>query len=499
MLTIKDIKDIEERGQSVESVLKDIETLKKGFPALEIRRAATPGKGIKILSDADIKELTEICEQYEGTICRFIPASGAATRMFKEILNELTLAGREDPENIKGDSSDFPTLRKLRDSIGKFAFCDDIYSFPAFERENPVSCAIHMLTARGLNYASLPKGLIKFHRYAHETRTPLEEQLVEGALSCKDKRGISKILFTVSPEHREKFEKLFNDVKDRYQSSLNVTFDIGFTLQKSSTDKIAVDMEDKPFRKEDGRLLFRPAGHGALLENLGDIPQDIVVIKNIDNVVHQNYLEETIKWKKILIGALIDLKNKIFSYLHKLEKDDDPDLNREIIQFMESELSITIPSLPEPLVKSYLKEKLNRPVRVCGMVRNTGEPGGGPFIVMDPDGALSPQILEGVQFDISDPDVAAVVEKSTHFNPVDIVCYLKNYRGEKFDLHKYTDPETGFISIKSQNGKEVKALELPGLWNGSMSQWNTLFVEVPLITFNPVKTVFDLLRKEHAG
>lgn len=499
MFTVKDIEDIESRGQSVESLTEDLEKFRRDFSPLEVKIAATPGNGIRVLADSDIPEAEALFNNYTGSICRFIPASGAATRMFKSIFAELSSAEVSGTKKNRFNSAEFPSISALADSLDKFAFADDLKVIPSFDPSDPFSVAIHLLTEKGLNYASLPKGLIKFHRYNSGSRTPLEEQLVESAHFYKDGTGISRNVFTVSPEHREKFVSLYNNIKDKYQRSLNVTFDVGFSLQKASTDKIAVDPDNKPFRTEDGRLLFRPAGHGALLENLNDLQEEIVIIKNIDNVVHEKYLDETIRWKKVLTGVLIGLKNQIFNYLNRLEMDEDHDLSLEIIEFMKKELCITIPSLPDPLLKVYLKEKLDRPIRVCGMVKNTGEPGGGPFIVMDPDGALSPQILEGAQLDISDPGIAAIVEKSTHFNPVDVVCYLRNYKGKKFDLHKYTDPETGFVSSKSINGSEIKVLELPGLWNGSMSQWNTLFVEVPLITFNPVKTVFDLLRKEHAG
>ncbi len=489
----RDIEEITGRGQSVESVYEDLEKFKKGFPPLDVKAAATPEKGIKITSESEQKKAIENYDSYSGGICKFVPASGAATRMFKDIFSELEMTkGRNDPVTL-------PASEKLKESLGKFAFYDDLKAFPTLNQRNAISCAEHLLCCKGLNYSDLPKGLIKFHSYKDGARTPFEEQLVEGALYAKTKEGVSKIIFSVSPEHREKFETLFKSIKERYQSRFDVVYDLRFSLQKASTDKIAADENNRPFRKDDGSLLFRPAGHGALIENLNEIEDEIVIIKNIDNVVREEYLHETVRWKKVLLGLLLELRDKIFKYLDALEGDDNKQLNNEVTEFMKRELNITVPSLPDSLVRLFLKEKLNRPIRVCGMVKNTGEAGGGPYIVTDPDGSLSPQILEGAQLDTSNSFIKDIVSNSTHFNPVDIVCCLRNYRGEKFDLHKYTDPETGFISIKSLNGKEIKALELPGLWNGTMSQWNTLFVEVPLITFNPVKTVFDLLRKEHVG
>jgi hypothetical protein len=286
-------------------------------------------------------------------------------------------------------------------------------------------------------------------------------------------------------------------VKEKYMSRYDAGFDVEFTLQKPHTDTIAVDNNNEPFRTLDGRLLFRPAGHGALIENLNDIESDIVIIKNIDNVVKEELVGETVRWKKILAGKLIEIQSRIFEYIKLLDGEYNETLFADVTDFLEKELCVTIPSLPDPIVSEFLKAKLNRPIRVCGMVRNQGEPGGGPYIVRDADGSTSPQILEGAQIDMSDDKSARIVAGSTYFNPVDIVCSLKNYRGEKFDLHKFVDTETGFISTKSLEGRTLKALELPGLWNGAMSQWNTIFVEVPLITFNPVKTVNDLLRTEH--
>jgi hypothetical protein len=358
-----------------------------------------------------------------------------------------------------------------------------------------------MLAEEGLNYGKLPKGLLKFHKYADGSRTPLEEHLVQGALYAKAGDGNVNVHFTVSPEHRALFEKLVAEKAQGYAAQHNATFDISFSEQKSSTDTVAANADNTPFRNADGSLLFRPGGHGALIENLNDIDGDIVFIKNIDNVVPDRLKGDTVTYKKLLAGLLVDLQKQAFAYLEKLDSGKyTMEELREMLQFVQKRLFCKNPEtkvLEDTELAIYLRQKLNRPMRVCGMVRNVGEPGGGPFLAYNPDGTISLQILESSQIDMADPEKKAMFEKGTHFNPVDLVCAIKNYKGEKFDLPKYVDKATGFISSKSKDGKELKALELPGLWNGAMSDWSTVFVEVPLSTFNPVKTVNDLYREQH--
>jgi hypothetical protein len=343
----------------------------------------------------------------------------------------------------------------------------------------------------------LPKGLLLFHCYAEGPRTAIEEHLVEAALYAKDKNGNARLHFTVSPEHKLLFESLIQAVKSKYEERFGVTFDITFSEQRKSTNTIAVDENDEPFRNNDGSMLFRPGGHGALIENLGEQKADIVFIKNIDNVVPDAYKNETIKYKKALAGILLEIQEKIFNFLEMLENDPNDEICTRIQYFYEKELCYIFPKNWESNKITYLKEKLHRPIRVCGMVKNEGEPGGGPFIAVNPDGSASLQILESSQLDMDDLTTKNHIIHSTHFNPVDLVCSYVDANGEYFDLKKYRDPATGFISIKSKDGRELKAQELPGLWNGAMSDWNTVFVEVPLSTFNPVKTVKDLLRCEH--
>jgi hypothetical protein len=343
--------------------------------------------------------------------------------------------------------------------------------------------------------------LLKFHRYEDGARTPLEEHLVEGALYAAGKDGSVNVHFTVSPEHRALFEKLVEEKVAVYEGKFGVKYNVSFSEQKSSTDTVAATIDNEPFRNEDGTILFRPGGHGALIENLNDLDADIVFIKNIDNVVPDRLKGDTVTYKKLIAGVLATLQHKVFEYMYLLESGDYTHAQLEgIIRFMRDDLGIRNPqlkNLEDADLVIYMKQKLNRPIRVCGMVKNVGEPGGGPFLAYNEDGTISLQILESSQIDKNNAEYVKMFESGTHFNPVDLVCGIKDWQGNKFDLKQYVDPKTCFISSKSKNGKELKALELPGLWNGAMSNWNTIFVEVPLETFNPVKTVNDLLRPQH--
>ena len=359
-----------------------------------------------------------------------------------------------------------------------------------------------MLGEEGLNYGNLPKGLLAFHRYDSEVRTAVEEHLVEGSGYARNKDSRVLIHLTVSPEHRSGFENLLKKVLKKYEDTYHITFDISYSIQKPSTDTLAIDDKNEPFRESNGSLHFRPGGHGALLENLNELEADIVFIKNIDNVCHDRNKGDTYIYKKALAGMLITYQNRVFSYIEKLNQSESvtPELIKEIVNFLGTDLGTTVNAKmvsQSDLAKSYLLSKLNRPMRVCGMVKNVGEPGGGPYWTMNSDGSQTLQIIESSQVDHHDPEQEATSESSTHFNPVDLVCGVSDYKGKKFNLMSYRDPNTGFISRKFKNGKPLKALELPGLWNGSMSNWNTVFVEVPMTTFTPVKTIHDLLRPEH--
>ena len=504
MLTPEDKDLLVKKGISEQQIAEQLACFEKGFPFLKLDAAASVEKGIMAPAENEMKNYLEAWDTYkegEKTIVKFVPASGAASRMFKNLF-EFLGADYNTPK------TDFE--KKFFDHIHSFAFYNDlnaacmdntgkdIDALMAGKEYKPI--VANLLEAAGLNYGALPKGLLKFHRYADGVRTPLEEHLVEGALYAAGKTGKVNVHFTVSTEHRELFTKLVEEKVAVYAKKYGVEYDVSFSEQKPSTDTVAADMENKPFR-DNGKLLFRPGGHGALIENLNDLDADVIFIKNIDNVVPDRLKEDTVTYKKLIAGVLVTLQKQVFEYLELLDggKYTHAQLE-EIIRFLQQTLccrKLDIKDLEDADLVIYLRKKLNRPMRVCGMVKNVGEPGGGPFLAYNADGTVSLQILESSQIDMNDPAKKEMFEKGTHFNPVDLVCAVRDYKGNKFDLVKYVDKATGFISYKSKNGRELKALELPGLWNGAMSDWNTVFVEVPLSTFNPVKTVNDLLREQH--
>ena len=504
MLTVEDKNYLAAKGITEEQITRQLDCFKKGFPYLKLAAAASVDNGILSPDGDALKLYLRVWDTYiqsERKVVKFVPASGAASRMFKNLFGFLE-AEYNEPQ------TDFE--KEFFDKIEKFAFYDDlnaacqktagkdIPTLLADGQYKPVVAAL--LEEAGLNYGQLPKGLLKFHRYEAGARTPVEEHLVEGALYATNRSGLVNVHFTVSPEHRALFEKLVEEKANLFAKKYGVKFEVSFSEQKSSTDTIAADENNEPFRV-DGKLFFRPGGHGALIENLNDLDADIVFIKNIDNVVPDKFKSDTITYKKLLAGVLVTLQQKVFGYLQLLESGKyTHEQVIDILQFLQRELFCKLPDtklLEDTELVVYLKKKLNRPMRVCGMVKNVGEPGGGPFLAYNSDGTISLQILESSQIDMNDPEKKAMFEQGTHFNPVDLVCAIRNYKGEKFDLTKYVDPATGFISSKSKSGRNLKALELPGLWNGAMSDWNTVFVEVPLTTFNPVKTVNDLLREQH--
>lgn len=501
MLTQKDIDQINKRGSSVDNVESQIERFKKGFPWMKISAPATPKKGIAVLTDDEVKKSVDYYESAKiAGKCKFVPASGAASRMFKDIFAGLSIL--EGGEDVSNESS----VSKLAASIEKFAFYTrEIFGNTQDTMAFRKNAASKVLNTDGLGYGSKPKGVIKFHKYSDgESRTAFAEHLVEAQNYMKNSDGTANLVVTISPEHQQLFESALSEVKEKYESRYGVKYNIKFTYQDKATDTVAVDMENNPFRKEDGSLLFRPAGHGALIHNLNNVDEEIVSIKNIDNVSNEKLLPITAKYKKVLLGEALKLRDQIFEFLKALDLEKDPNsascisLCDKIEKFLDEELCIKVPKTCCQTGRvTSLRAKLNRPIRVCGMVKNEGEPGGGPFIIENKDGSTSLQILESVQINKDDAGAMDAMKHATHFNPVDLVCCLKNYKGEKFDLLKYVDEDAGFISSKSYQGRELKALELPGLWNGSMSDWNTKFVEVPLETFNPVKVVLDLLRPAH--
>jgi hypothetical protein len=508
MFSREDEIQVKKRGSDLTTVKKQIENFKKGFPFLEVDEAATVGHGIIHLDGEGVKENGGFYErQVEKGIVpvKFVPASGAASRMFKALFEALEECQSDDDSSVALAKN--PAAREFLINKEKFAFYPDLKKLVE-KNDEPRNCQKwidYLLNEKGLNYGSLPKGLLKFHKYTEGERTPFEEHLAEGAIYSRDNQNVVRIHFTVSPEHLDGFRELLENVREKFENETGARFDVSFSIQKPSTDTIAVDLENEPFRESDGSLLFRPGGHGALLENLNDLDADIIFIKNIDNVVPDRMKQITVEYKKALAGILLKYQEKIFRYQKQLNEKDSVSLESgflaEAANFLENTLNIKPPGSQYYTEKDellyYLKEKYNRPLRVCGMVKNQGEPGGGPFWARNADGTVSLQIVESSQIDPDNPKQQDTLKHATHFNPVDLVCGVKNYRNEKFDLINYTDPATGFISRKSKDGRDLKAQELPGLWNGAMSNWNTLFVEVPVETFNPVKTVLDLLREEH--
>ena len=504
MLTQQDLKQLAQKGISEAQIEKQLGEFKTGFPFLKLEGAAAIGKGIVAPSAEEVKQYVSAWQQYKAAgkkVVKFVPASGAASRMFKDMFAFVDA-------DYDAPTTDFE--KKYFDNIEKFAFYDELDAvckknngkgIKALVAEgNYKAVAANMLQADGLNYGQLPKGLLLFHNYAEGPRTPMEEHLVEGALYAAS-NGEAHVHFTVSHEHMELFKAKVAQKADLYAQKYGIKYDISFSEQKPSTDTIAANPDGTPFRNSDGSLLFRPGGHGALIENLNEIEADVIFVKNIDNVVPDRLKGDTVEWKQVIAGVLVTLQQKAFDYLRLLDTGRyTHEQIEEMIRFVQQDLccrKFDIKNLEDAELVIYLREKLNRPMRVCGVVKNVGEPGGGPFLTYNQDGTVSLQILESSQIDKSNKEYMEMFTKGTHFNPVDLVCAVKDYKGQAFDLPKYVDPTTGFISQKSKSGKELQALELPGLWNGAMSNWNTVFVEVPLSTFNHVKTVNDLLREQH--
>ncbi len=497
MFKENDIELLTKKGINEALVKEQLNYFRNGFPVLDIAKPATISDGIKHLDEAELSDYRSVYDKEKANkkIVKFVPASGAATRMFKALFEFVESKNlNQDTEEVLLKLNSFAFYGELKEILLKNGISPEEKDKP----ETALKIIDAILNSSGLNYGNLPKGLLKFHLYNDGARTAFEEHLAEGALYATGKGNLVNIHFTVSPEHREGFVRLLDKVKSKFEEDYKVKLEVDLSEQKPSTDTIAADANNEPFRDKNGNILFRPGGHGALLDNLNEIDADIIFIKNIDNVVPDSLKEQTILYKKALAGLLIRLQSEITAYLDKLESGESN--LQEAVTFIEKNLGYTFSSsLGEEEKKSKVKQILNRPLRVCGMVRNQGEPGGGPFWVKAADGSLSLQILESSQFNLSLPEHKQAFQGSTHFNPVDLICSTKDKNGKPFPLHQYRDPDTGFISIKSKDGKELKALELPGLWNGSMAFWNTVFVEVPVVTFNPVKTINDLLRPQHLG
>ncbi|MCM1152551.1 MAG: DUF4301 family protein [Muribaculum sp.] len=499
-----DLTTLQNRGITPDQLERQLEMLASGFPYLKIECPATPGHGIFVADDEMRAQCTALWEEYlakGGVVMKMTPASGAASRMFKNLFAFLN--GKKDKP-----SDDF--MKEFFGGIEKFAFfprlnarCMDLYgqsvdTLIGEKRYKDVVSAL--LSDKGMNYGSLPKALLEFHKIAGTSRVPIEEHLAEASQYASGKDGKARVHFTVSEDHLPLVKAKVEEVSGVLRNLYGKEYEVTFSIQKPSTDTVAVTLDGQPYR-ENGELFFRPGGHGALIENLNDLDADIIFIKNIDNVVPDSLRASTIEYKKVIGGLLVSVKQKADEYCRMLKggKPSAEDLEK-MLDFLRKVLWITRDSADEMTDEQkadYIYSKLNRPFRVCGMVKNSGEPGGGPFLAYNPDGTVSPQILESTQIDPDNKEAVKMLKASTHFNPVDLVCAIRDWEGKKFNLPDFVDPATGFISQKSREGVEIKALELPGLWNGAMSDWNTVLVEVPEDTFNPVKTVNDLLRAAH--
>ena len=509
----KDIDQVNSRGLTLEKIQQQVAIFDKGIPFMRLHAAATRENGILHFSQAVLTGLAALYDQRleQESVLKFVPASGAATRMFKELFKFLE---SYDPAleslNSYTNHEKATAIRLFLIGLEKFPFYRIVMDAVRqrhvdFDRYAEGKKLFHfvevMMSDAGLNFGNFPKGLLPFHEYEGSVSTAFEEHLYEAASHTKV-GGVAKIHFTISERHLDSFQKEFNRIEDAITTATQCTFDISYSFQKAATDTIAVDQANVPFRDAAGKLVFRPGGHGALIENLNELEAGIVFVKNIDNVVVRKYQDEIAIYKKALAGKLLETQDEIFRILNLLDSKKPNSKEFEAIkQFMEATLNLPSPlhfdKFSEHNQIAYFKEALNRPIRVCGMVINEGEPGGGPFWVKQENGTIGLQIIETAQINKNDNRQRAILEEATHFNPVDIVCGLKNYKGEKFDLKQFVDYEAGFITDKTMNGRSLKALELPGLWNGAMSKWITLFVEVPLTTFNPVKTVNDLLKSAH--
>ncbi len=482
--TQEDLSLFKSKAIDLKTINSQLQSFETGFPFMELSSPATPKKGIIILSEKELKLHADFYKnQTKATAIKFVPASGAASRMFKEVF-----------DFIDNPSLAHAIVETLQD-YKAFAFGEKIdSSFPSLNTANLddlVKIADYMVNESGLNYGNSPKGLIPFHKYSTGNRTAFEEHLAE-ASKYTSKDGIAKVHFTVSQEHLKGVQALIKEKIENLENEFRVTFHISYSVQKIATDTIAVNADNTPFKNRKGQILFRPGGHGALIYNLNDIKEGLIFIKNIDNVVPDEIKKQTVEYKRALAGLLLSTKDKVHTYINDLLTEGlTEERLLEIAVFALTTFGIKASSIDELLVA------LNRPIRVCGMVKNQGEPGGGPFWTINKTGQRSLQIVESSQIDPKSTEQQKLVTEATHFNPVDLICYTKNFEGEKFNLIDFIDTSTGFITHKSRNGKDLKALELPGLWNGAMANWLSLFVEVPLITFNPVKTVNDLLRKEH--
>ncbi len=509
--TKEDIKNLKHRGIKPEQIDRQLENFKKGFDYVSLSEPATVGNGILCIQPEEEERLTALYEHacQKGDILKMVPASGSATRMFKELFNFMN--------SYQGTEEEFLTFLQDKGPGTMYSFFEKLEELPFYNRlaaalwndgkdiEKMIAkrefneILAYILTDKGLNYGNTPKGLVDFHIYRDFVRTAFDEHIVEGALYCNSGKT-TKLHFTVAEEYMNLFKERLKKITKVFEKMFNVKYEVTFSIQKPSTDTVSIGPEGEILRDDEGKLVFRPGGHGALIYNLDELKADIIFIKNIDNVIPDRAKGDTVKYKKLLAGTLLELQQKIFSYLHILDKKPTEEQLSEIDAFLNNigykETAEKTYKDPKEHIR-HLHNLLDRPIRVCGMVKNEGEPGGGPFWVQTTDGSSRLMIIESAQINLKDKEQKKIFDHSTHFNPVDLVCGTKNYKGKKFDLEKFIDASQGFITRKSYQGKEIEVQELPGLWNGAMANWITVFVEVPLTTFTPVKTVFDLFRFEH--
>ncbi len=499
MLEKQDLQQIRDRGSDPAHVMVQLERFNRGFPFAEIVEPASLSRGISAFSDEEKADLAAYYDQNTAAydICRFVPASGAATRMFKTLFSlKDKFQGRSKEEQQHLAASD-KEAQQFFGSLAAYPFYGDL---SLSGEEAPAELLEMVLDEKGLNYGLLPKGLLKFHQYGAESRTAFEEHLHEAARMVGPDMEVN-LHFTVSEEHLEGFLALEKALVPGLEKQYSVRFHISYSFQKPETDTIAVDMENRPFRDDEGKLVFRPGGHGALLDNLNELQYEIVFINNIDNISPDRNSDQRVLHKKMLGGLLMRLLEETGEMVAELKETPGDDDVATAAAWLQGRACVELPTFFQSMGReeqvAWLISMLDRPLRVCGMVRNEGEPGGGPFFVRNTDGEISLQIVEPSQVDTTIETQRALFRKSSHFNPVDLVCSLRSTGGTSFDLRRYVDPDTGFISEKSMKGRELKALELPGLWNGSMADWITVFAEIPAATFTPVKTVFDLVRPAH--
>jgi hypothetical protein len=521
-LTGKDRELIGSMGITEQQIKEQVRTFRRGQAPVQLLKAATVGDGIVRFSKKEEEQMIALFNRQAGRLktVKFVPASGAATRMFQTLLyfnNHFQRLHRDDiKEKAGSEGGDYGFLNRFAEGIENrsFAFIADLEQALAasgqqlnalVEQGEYKPIIDHLLSEKGLNYANLPKALLKFHKYGEYSRTALEEHLVEGKTYCRGQGGDIYLHLTVTPQHKSKIDELLDKAIPRCRDKGD-RFHIEFSEQNPATNTVAVDESNHLFRDLQGNLATRPAGHGALIENLNGLEGDVIFIKNIDNVVPDRLKEETTRYKKILAGFLLHIREQVFGRLEQLSTGNVTEQQLEkIFHHCRREFNLDLPAKYNGNIgkvgmvekKKLLWDMLNRPIRVCGMVKNEGEPGGGPYWVKEKDGRASLQIVESAQIDKTNPGCREIMDKATHFNPVDLVCGIRDFKGNAIDLKKFVDPDTYFISKKSLAGKTLKALELPGLWNGAMARWITLFVEVPISTFNPIKTVNDLLRAQH--